>query len=215
MMRLPTLAELASGDVTAKPMTEAELPRLTPLETAFVRELLLNPNNATRAAIRAGYAPKSADSAAAQVKARPEVKAHLDFYRAQDSERFNVTRQRIIEELAAVAFTNPTNFVRLNEHGEPDRVDFSELSPAEWASVAEFTVEDFKEGRGEDARDVRRVKYKHHPKLEAIKQLVTLLGLNEPEKVKLEVAGNGGGPVITANMTAQEAAEVYAKLREA
>jgi hypothetical protein len=42
-------------------------------------------------------------------------------------------------------------------------LDYSELTRDQAAALVEVTVEDFKDGRGDDARDVRRVKFKLAP----------------------------------------------------
>ena len=56
-------------------------------------------------------------------------------------------------------------------------------------------------GRGEEARDVRRIKFKLHDKLNALEKLGKHVGMF---KEKVEVTGADGGPVQTVSMTLGE-----------
>jgi phage terminase small subunit len=53
----------------------------------------------------------------------------------------------------------------------------SNLSREQATALSEFTVADFKTGRGEDARQVRRVRVKMHDKIRALIALGKHLGL--------------------------------------
>src|SRR5207253_323841 len=77
-------------------------------------------------------------------------------------ERTAITKQRVIEELAKIGFANMANYTRLV--GSERVVDLADASLDHLAAVQEIVVEDFKDGRGENARDVRRVKLKLHDK---------------------------------------------------
>jgi phage terminase small subunit len=72
---------------------------------AFCREYVED-YNATAAAIRAGYSPKSAQEQAAQLMKIECVKAEIDRLKAEKSKRTGVTKERIMEELAKMAFVN-------------------------------------------------------------------------------------------------------------
>ena len=56
-------------------------------------------------------------------------------------------------------------------------LDWSRLTRAQTAALVEVTVDDFKDGRGEDARDVRRVLFKLADKRAALVDLGKYLGL--------------------------------------
>jgi phage terminase small subunit len=72
---------------------------------AFCEEYVVD-YNATAAAIRAGYSPKTADVQATELMKVECVKAEIDRLKAEKSSRTGVTRERIMEELAKMAFVN-------------------------------------------------------------------------------------------------------------
>ena len=72
---------------------------------AFCEEYVVD-YNATAAAIRAGYSSKGADVKASQLMKIECVKAEIDRLKAEKSRRTGVTRERIMEELAKMAFAN-------------------------------------------------------------------------------------------------------------
>ena len=56
------------------------------------------------------------------------------------------------------------DYQRVTEHGDPV-IDPSNLMRPQWAAIGELQVENFTDGRGRDARDVRRVRIKLADKL--------------------------------------------------
>jgi hypothetical protein len=79
-------------------------------------------------------------------------------------------------ELRKIAFANMADYMKSTPEGDP-YLDFSTLTPAQTAALAEVTVEDYVEGRGKGARAVKRVKFKLHDKLGALDKLGRHLGL--------------------------------------
>ena len=90
-------------------------------------------------------------------------------------ERTAITKQRVIEELAKIGFANMADYTRLV--GSERVVDLADASLDHLAAVQEIVVEDFKDGRGENARDVRRVKLKLHDKKGALVDIGRELGM--------------------------------------
>jgi phage terminase small subunit len=66
--------------------------------------------------------------------------------------------------------------MRANPNGDP-YLDFSKLTRDQAAALVEVTVEDFKDGRGDAARDVRRIKFKLADKRAALVDLGKHLGM--------------------------------------
>jgi phage terminase small subunit len=62
------------------------------------------------------------------------------------------------------------------ENGDP-YLDFSTMTKEQATALADFSVDDFKDGRGEDARDVQRIRIKMHDKLRPLIELGKHLGL--------------------------------------
>jgi len=80
--------------------------------------------------------------------------------RIKDREkRTEITQDMVLRELAKIGFANMGDYMKSGADGDPF-LDFSQLTRDQSAALAEVTVEDFKDGRGEDARDVRRIKFK-------------------------------------------------------
>lgn len=159
--------------------------KLTPKQAAFVSEYLVD-LNATQAAIRAGYSAKTAYRTGADNLRKPQIAAALATAQGKRLKRAEVTADRVVEELAKVGFSNLLDYFRLTSQGEP-YVDLSEITPEQAAALAELQVEDYVEGRGEDARQVRRVRVKLADKLKALDQLAQHLGVAK----RVDVTSNG------------------------
>lgn len=148
--------------------------KLTPKQERFVAEYLLD-LNATQAAIRAGYSERTAYSQGQRLLKNVEVQEAIAKGQQKTADKLEVTKERIVEELAKIGFANMQDYMRANHDGDPV-LDFSGLTRDQAAALSEVTVEDFKDGRGEDARDVRRIKFKLHDKKGALVDLAKMLG---------------------------------------
>lgn len=92
--------------------------RLTPKQQQFVREYLID-FNATQAAIRAGYSAKTAQVIGAENLKKPMVAAEIQRLSQKTAAKLEITRENIMQELAAVGFARTTDFVKVET--EPDR----------------------------------------------------------------------------------------------
>ncbi|MGJ5032280.1 terminase small subunit [Bradyrhizobium sp. HKCCYLS2038] len=72
---------------------------LTPKQAAFVREYLID-LNATQAAVRAGYSPKTAGVISVELMTKPHVKAAIDAAIAERSERTGIDAAWLLNRLA-------------------------------------------------------------------------------------------------------------------
>ncbi len=75
-------------------------------QARFVAEYLVD-LNATQAAIRAGYSPPSARTQAADLLPNPNLAAAIAEAQAARGRRTEVTADRVVLELARVAFGDP------------------------------------------------------------------------------------------------------------
>jgi len=148
--------------------------KLRPKQERFVAEYLID-LNATQAAIRAGYSEKTATEQGSRLLTNVKVQDAIAKGQSKTAEKLEITKDRIVEELAKIGFSNMLDYMRSNIDGDP-YLDFSKLTREQAAALAEVTVEDFKDGRGEDARDVRRVKFKLHDKKGALVDMAKMLG---------------------------------------
>lgn len=71
--------------------------------------------NQTQAAIRTGYSAKSAYKQASEIFMRPEVGARVNELLAERSVRVGVTADRVVQELARVAFMKAPDVINLND----------------------------------------------------------------------------------------------------
>lgn len=166
---------------------------ITPKQQRFVDEYLID-LNATQAAIRAGYSAKTAEQQGPRLLGNVGVAAAISEGRARIAAKLEITQERVVAELAKIGFANMADYMRAGPDGDPF-LDFSKLTRDQAAALAEVTVEDFKDGRGEDARDVRRVKFKLADKRAALVDIGKHLGmfkdrveLSNPEGEEFRVA---------------------------
>lgn len=83
---------------------------MTEKQKRFVEEYLID-LNASQAAIRAGYSPKTAGCRTMQV---PAVRAAIDEAIAERSRRTGISQDRVVRELARVAFLDPADAIDLD-----------------------------------------------------------------------------------------------------
>lgn len=84
--------------------------KLTEKQKRFVEEYLID-LNATQAAIRAGYSPNTAEQAASRVLSFVKVQDAINIQLAERSRRTGINQDRVIQELAKIAFVNITAIV--------------------------------------------------------------------------------------------------------
>lgn len=163
---------------------------LTDKQRRFVAEYPVD-LNAAQAAIRAGYSQRTARQQGQRLLTNVDIRRAIEEVEAERLARIGVRADRVLEELARLGFSNMLDYLNISRDGEP-YVDLSEMTREQAAAVQEVTVEDFLEGRGEDAREVRRVKFKLADKKSSLELLGKHLKLFTE---KIEHAGAGGGPI--------------------
>ena len=78
---------------------------MTKKQKRFVEEYLID-LNATQAAIRAGYSPDTAKSIGSENLTKPDIQARIAKAMAERSRRTGVNADRVVMELAKIAFVN-------------------------------------------------------------------------------------------------------------
>jgi phage terminase small subunit len=161
---------------------------LDPKRRKFVEEFRIS-LNATQAAIKAGYSLKTARQQGSRLLTFVDIQEALAEVQAEDGERCRVEADRVIGELATLAFINMDDYMRIGQAGEPF-VDLSATTRAQKAGLLAFKHREYKEGRGEDARDVCEVEIRLNPaKFNALIKLGEHVGLFRKD----------GGKVIDGN----------------
>jgi phage terminase small subunit len=149
--------------------------RLTGKQANFVVEYLLDLNG-TQAAIRAGYSAKTAEVQGSRLLSNVKVAEAIKQAQEARSARTTVTADRVVSELAKLGFANMADYMRASPGGDP-YLDFSALTRDQAAALQEVTVEDYVDGRGENAREVKRVRFKLADKRAALVDLGRHLGM--------------------------------------
>lgn len=146
---------------------------MTKKQKLFVEEYLID-LNATQAAIRAGYSPETAQEQGSRLLSNVMVKTEIDKAMAERSRRTGVNADRVIMELAKIAFVNAADVI---DHKTATVKDGA--SPDDTAAIQSVKVKTF----GEDGLE-REIKMAD--KLKALELLGKHLGMF---KDKLELSG--------------------------
>jgi phage terminase small subunit len=136
-------------------------------QLAFIQEYLVDLKGKD-AAIRAGYSPRSAHVTASRILADPKVRSTIA---ASIEERFSVTKESIIEELAAIAFANLGDHFTWDEEGRIRSKASRVLTHAQKRAVA--SIKQTRDNHG------AIVEVRLPDKLKALELLSKVLGLVE------------------------------------
>lgn len=163
-----------------------EVPKtLTAKEQRFVEEYCVD-LNATQAAIRSGYSRRSAAEIASENLRKPQIAKAVADYKAALAARACRTRADIERELEKMGFANLLDYFHIDASGQP-HIDLSAVTRDQAAAVTEITVDDYVDGRGEDARDVKRVRIKMADRRASLMDLAKLRGwVVDKGEVKVE-----------------------------
>lgn len=147
---------------------------MTKKQKRFVEEYLID-LNATQAAIRAGYSPDTAHQMGSENLKKPVIKAAIDKEMAERSRRTGVNADRVIIELAKIAFVNAMDVI--DQKTATVRED---ASADDTAAIQSVKVKSF----GEDGLE-REIKMAD--KLKALELLGKHLGMFQD---KLRISGS-------------------------
>lgn len=95
---------------------------LTDKQKRFCEEYLID-LNATQAAIRAGYSPKTAEQTASRLLRNVKVQEYIAKRQKELSRSTQITQERVIKELALIAFSNNADYARVVEKKMQTEVD--------------------------------------------------------------------------------------------
>lgn len=145
-------------------------------QEAFAQGIAVGGLTLEAAYAKAGYKP--CRKAASRLRKTEAVQERIIELLNRSAERTGVTLDRVLERYAEIAFAGMSKFLRISPDGDPI-IDLSKCSEAELDLLAETTTEDFSEGRGEDSRNVRRVKIKMLDTMKALEALGKHLGMGD------------------------------------
>lgn len=146
---------------------------MTQKQKRFIEEYLID-LNATQAAIRAGYSPDTAQQTGSENLSKPVIRAQIDRAMAERSKRTGVNAERVVQELAKIAFVNAAEVI------DPKTATVKEDAlPEDTAAIQSVKVKTF----GEDGLE-REIKMAD--KIKALELLGKHLGMF---KDRIELSG--------------------------
>ncbi len=155
-------------------------------EAAFVRIVISQgaKQHLQRAAVEAGYPPRSAHVTASRLIRLPKIQAALKKERERLLERYSVTPEKIVGEFAKLGFSNILDYVRITDNGLAE-IDLSKATRDEMAAISEITSDQYTvsemdgNGDGDDVvqRPVIKTKLKLSDKRAALVDLAKIAGI--------------------------------------
>lgn len=148
----------------------------------FAREYVIDLNG-KRAAIAAGYSENGADSKASQLLGKVKVQRLVARLQSERATRLEVKADRVVEELARLAFSNMADYMEIDEDGKPVGLNLRSLTRDQAAAIQEIS-EDATGGSGDgERRLILRTKFKLADKGANLERLGRHLGMF-PNKVE-------------------------------
>lgn len=139
--------------------------------------------NATQAAIRAGYSPRTANEQASRMLAKANIQEYIQELRQKIADKLEISREKVVAEYAKIAFHD----IRELFDDDSRLKAIKSISADVAAAIASVEVEELKGGVlpiGETK------KLKMWDKIKALDGLSRVLGLNAPEKLDLTTKGD-------------------------
>lgn len=140
-------------------------------QKTFVQEYLVD-LNATQAAIRAGYSPKTAEVQGSRLLSNVKVQEAIQEAMKARQKRTEVTQDRVLDELAKIAFSDATDIAEV-KGGVVKIRDTKDLSPDQKAAIAGI-----KEGK----YGIEVTRYDKLRALEMIGKHIGFFDQHEPEE---------------------------------
>lgn len=117
-------------------------------QVLFVKEYIVD-LNATQAALRAGYSPKTAGSQGQRLLKNVEIQKAIQKVKDERAERVEITADMILREYAKLGFANITDYLRVEttpvmtemgvrELSEVTIFETDNIDPAKMAAVSEI-----------------------------------------------------------------------------
>ena len=167
------------------------LPRMhfTSMQRLFIEAYLVS-KNITKAAIAAGCKERSAHAVGWKWFKKAAIRAEIEARLASTFDRYAVTSERIIRELALIGFGNIDDFVAAQDDGSLI-VDFGTATREQMASLKSIEIDErMIDGT---AAGVRKVKISMSDKRQALMDLAKIARLLPADRH--ELSGPGGGPI--------------------
>lgn len=179
--------------------------RFTEQMKKFCDEYLIDCNG-RRAAMAAGYSKKSADQMCYHLLKRPLIREYLRKGIQKNTKRNNISADKVLQEIAKVAFASLGAFMSIDEGGN---IQFKlrnnktlDAKDDPLGVLSQFEQETYVDGRGENVQLVKRTKIKLLDKMKALDMLGRYLML-------FDGAGAAVDPVTTAQKIGAALREMF------
>lgn len=196
------MAKTIKRERTARPRP------LTPREARFCEEYLVD-LNATQAAIRAGYSPRSARAHVGRLLTNEAIARHIAELRDARSARVGVQADDVLRGLWHIAMLDIGEAFDASGALKP----LADMPEGVRRAIASVETEELFNGRGGERASIgvtRKVRF--HDKIRALDLLGQHLGL---WKSKVEVTGRDGGPIERRSVEQLSDEELLAIVLEA
>ena len=154
--------------------------KLTEKQRVFLDVYLSTGFNAAEAASRAGYCSdiprddkyeRACGAVGNRLRKNKAIAHAIDLACEYHTEREKINTSQLITELKYIALSNMGDYFVNDGNGDPRIQMPGDHERGKLAALSEITVESYDEGRGDNKREVKRVKFKTHNKMEAIEKL--------------------------------------------
>jgi phage terminase small subunit len=157
--------------------------KLNPKQRVFVGEYLCD-LNATQAAIRSGYSPKTANRIGAENLTKPVIQSAIQAAMAKREKRTEITQDRVLQEYARIAFFDIGKLV--DDKGRP--LALKDMDDDTRRAIVSIDV--VSSGGGEGSAPGEVVKFKLADKKAALDSCARHLGMFEKDNKQ---PGEGSG----------------------
>jgi len=147
----------------------------------FVEAFLANGENVAKAAVEAGFSPRSAPQSGWRLLKQASVREEIDRRRAIVLDKFKLTTERVYQEIARLSFSDPRAFY----HPDGRLKAIHELDDDCAATIASLEVDEI--GSGENVVGVTK-KLKQWDKNSALDKAAKILGSYEAHNVQPNAA---------------------------
>lgn len=147
----------------------------------FCEEYLVD-LNATQAAIRAGYSEKTAKSQGSRLLTKADVSARVGELKAERAKRTEITADRVLRELARVAFVDPTDVLNMETATVKPDVSADDRAVIAAVKVKYIPVKQYDEDGELTVVDAVEREVKLADKLRALDMLAKHLNMYDKER---------------------------------
>src|SRR5215470_8405994 len=146
--------------------SERPVMTLTLKQARFVEEYIIDLNG-KQAAIRAGYSPRTAEVQASRLLSNAKVNAAVKQAMKARSRRTSISADRVVLELAAMAFSNISDFLQVQRDGSV-QIDLARASRDRAAAVRDVILSTPAESSDVEVRITRLTQIELFDKLRAL-----------------------------------------------